>query len=170
MGAMAELAGEDNLIWASDFPHSDAKYPGVVDELMESVASMPAERARKLVGANAARIYGIDAQYSKRMAVIRKRAAHACACAARRATRGGSAIRPPVRAFRPGAASAVLLASILHRLSIVRLRVATLNVWAVPLFSERIGTRMREIGRRLAALELDAIAFQEVWTRQRAAG
>ena len=44
------------------------------------------------------------------------------------------------------------------------MRVATLNVWAVPLFSEKIGTRMREIGRRLAALELDAIAFQEVWT------
>ena len=56
------------------------------------------------------------------------------------------------------------LASGLHRLNIVRLRVATLNVWAVPLFSERIGARMREIGRRLAALELDAIAFQEVWT------
>ena len=37
MGAMADLAGEDNLIWASDFPHSDAKYPGVVDELMERV-------------------------------------------------------------------------------------------------------------------------------------
>lgn len=66
MGAMAELAGEDNLIWASDFPHSDARYPGVVDELMESVAAMPAERARKLIGANAARIYGIEAQYGQR--------------------------------------------------------------------------------------------------------
>ena len=37
MGAMADLAGEDNLIWATDFPHCDAKYPGVVDELMERV-------------------------------------------------------------------------------------------------------------------------------------
>jgi endonuclease/exonuclease/phosphatase family metal-dependent hydrolase len=52
----------------------------------------------------------------------------------------------------------------LLRLNTVRLRVATLNVWTVPLVSERIGARMREIGRRLAALELDAIAFQEVWT------
>jgi len=52
----------------------------------------------------------------------------------------------------------------LHRLNVVRLRVATLNVWAIPLLSERIGTRMREIGRRLAPLELDAIAFQEAWT------
>ena len=33
---------------------------------MESVAAMPAERARKLVGANAARIYGIEAQYGQR--------------------------------------------------------------------------------------------------------
>jgi predicted TIM-barrel fold metal-dependent hydrolase len=66
MGAMADLAGEDNLIWASDFPHSDAKYPGVVDELLESVAHMPADRARKLVGANAARVYGIEALYAKR--------------------------------------------------------------------------------------------------------
>jgi endonuclease/exonuclease/phosphatase family metal-dependent hydrolase len=52
----------------------------------------------------------------------------------------------------------------LHPLKDVRLRVATLNVWAVPLFADRIGARMREIGRRLAPLELDAIAFQEVWT------
>jgi endonuclease/exonuclease/phosphatase family metal-dependent hydrolase len=55
-------------------------------------------------------------------------------------------------------------ARIAGALNVVRLRVATLNVWAVPLFSAKIGTRMREIGRRLAALELDAIAFQEVWT------
>ena len=69
MGAMADLAGEDNLIWASDFPHSDAKYPGVVDELLESVAHMPTARARKIVGANAARIYGIEPLYEKRAAL-----------------------------------------------------------------------------------------------------
>jgi uncharacterized protein len=68
MGAMADLAGEDNLIWASDFPHSDAKYPGVVDELLESIHAMPAERARKLLGANAARIYGIEREYERRAA------------------------------------------------------------------------------------------------------
>jgi len=46
----------------------------------------------------------------------------------------------------------------------VRLRVATLNVWGVPILAERLGARMREIGRRLAGLALDAIGFQEVWT------
>jgi predicted TIM-barrel fold metal-dependent hydrolase len=66
MGAMAEIAGEDALIWASDFPHSDATYPGVVDELAESLAPLPAERARKIAGANAARAYGIQDRYAKR--------------------------------------------------------------------------------------------------------
>jgi predicted TIM-barrel fold metal-dependent hydrolase len=68
MGAMADLAGEDNLIWASDFPHSDAKYPGVVDELLEHVEHLPSGRQRKIVGENAARIYGIQDRYEKRAA------------------------------------------------------------------------------------------------------
>jgi predicted TIM-barrel fold metal-dependent hydrolase len=68
MGAMADLAGEDNLIWASDFPHSDAQYPGVVDELLEHVSHLPPERQRKIVGANAARAYGIEDRYERRRA------------------------------------------------------------------------------------------------------
>jgi uncharacterized protein len=66
---MAELAGEDNLIWASDFPHSDAKYPGVVDELMESVEHLTEERQRKIVGLNAARVYGIEPRYERRAGI-----------------------------------------------------------------------------------------------------
>ena len=67
MGAMAELAGADNLIWASDFPHSDAKYPGVVDELIEHVEHLPDDVQRKVLGANAARIYGIEHLYDQRV-------------------------------------------------------------------------------------------------------
>lgn len=49
----------------------------------------------------------------------------------------------------------------------VRIRVATLNAWGLPdLFAEDVGIRLREIGRRLSHLELDAIAFQEVWTSE----
>jgi predicted TIM-barrel fold metal-dependent hydrolase len=71
MPAMADLAGEDNLIWASDYPHSDAKYPGVVDELLESTESMSDERSRKLLGANAARVYGLADAYEARAALAR---------------------------------------------------------------------------------------------------
>ena len=41
------IVGEDRFVWASDFPHSDAKYPGVVDELREYTEGMdPDARAR----------------------------------------------------------------------------------------------------------------------------
>ena len=45
------FAGADTFIWASDFPHSDAKYPGVVDELTEYTEGMEPQRARRAVRA-----------------------------------------------------------------------------------------------------------------------
>ena len=45
------------------------------------------------------------------------------------------------------------------------MRVATLNVWALPApLASQVDARMRAIGERLAALALDVAAFQEVWT------
>jgi len=45
------------------------------------------------------------------------------------------------------------------------LRLATLNVWGLPWPASREGSeRMLAIGARLSALELDIVAFQEVWT------
>ena len=59
-GGDGPIAGADNLIWASDFPHSDAKYPGVVDELREHNGDAdPTDRA-ELFGANALASTGID--------------------------------------------------------------------------------------------------------------
>ena len=61
MGWVAQHVGERNMIWASDFPHSDARYPGVVEELREHTADMePGARAR-LLGQNALELYGIPA-------------------------------------------------------------------------------------------------------------
>jgi uncharacterized protein len=59
MGTIARLIGGDNMIWASDFPHSDARYPGVVAELREHAADMPRADRAKLLGTNAIRLYGI---------------------------------------------------------------------------------------------------------------
>jgi predicted TIM-barrel fold metal-dependent hydrolase len=57
---LGDRIGRHTMIWASDFPHSDAKYPGVVDELMEHAEAMePATRAG-FVGLNALALYGLE--------------------------------------------------------------------------------------------------------------
>jgi len=58
-GLLAPIVGADRFIWASDFPHSDAKYPGVVDELRERNAGLPAPDRIGLFGQNALDMYGI---------------------------------------------------------------------------------------------------------------
>jgi predicted TIM-barrel fold metal-dependent hydrolase len=47
------------MIWASDFPHNDAKYPGVVDELREHNDGLPEADRRALYGLNASEMYDI---------------------------------------------------------------------------------------------------------------
>jgi predicted TIM-barrel fold metal-dependent hydrolase len=59
MAALVPLIGADTMIWASDFPHSDARYPGVVDELAEHAAAMAPDARAGLLGANALRLYGV---------------------------------------------------------------------------------------------------------------
>jgi predicted TIM-barrel fold metal-dependent hydrolase len=53
------MLGSERFIWASDFPHSDARYPGVVDELREHTADMEDDAKANLYGANALRMYGL---------------------------------------------------------------------------------------------------------------
>jgi predicted TIM-barrel fold metal-dependent hydrolase len=60
-GPLADLAGGNRFIWASDFPHSDAKYPGVVDELREHNGGLPDELRIGFFGRNALEMYGIPA-------------------------------------------------------------------------------------------------------------
>jgi endonuclease/exonuclease/phosphatase family metal-dependent hydrolase len=49
----------------------------------------------------------------------------------------------------------------------MRIRVATLNVWALPgPFGHQVRQRMRAIGAKLSTLGLDAVALQEVWTAE----
>jgi predicted TIM-barrel fold metal-dependent hydrolase len=57
---LADFAGEHTFIWASDFPHNDAKYPGVVDELLEHSEGMSDTARAGLVGTNALGLYGIE--------------------------------------------------------------------------------------------------------------
>ena len=56
---MAELVGEDRVVWASDYPHVDASL-GVVATLEERIRSLPEGAQRKILGDNAAQLYGLD--------------------------------------------------------------------------------------------------------------
>src|SRR3979490_3352943 len=53
----AEQLGADKILWASDYPHPDAKIPGVVPELLEAVDGLPAEAQRLILGAPARAFY-----------------------------------------------------------------------------------------------------------------
>jgi predicted TIM-barrel fold metal-dependent hydrolase len=53
---MVEHLGADYFIWASDYPHIDASM-GVVRELRERLAPLPAEARQKVLGDNALRFY-----------------------------------------------------------------------------------------------------------------
>jgi len=58
---LAPLIGEDRIVWASDYPHLDATFPGVVRELEEHLTKLPLSAQDKVRGANAAKLYGLKA-------------------------------------------------------------------------------------------------------------
>jgi uncharacterized protein len=53
----ARLLGAERIIWASDYPHPDAKMPGVVKELRENLESLPGDSRNTILGRSAARLY-----------------------------------------------------------------------------------------------------------------
>jgi uncharacterized protein len=57
--ANSPLCGADRIIWASDYPHPDAKFPGVTEELAEAMAALSAEQKRQIASETAIALYGI---------------------------------------------------------------------------------------------------------------
>jgi len=57
--AESPLVGADRIIWASDYPHPDAKIPGVVDELREQMVGLPQSAQDRIFGLNAVDLYGL---------------------------------------------------------------------------------------------------------------
>lgn len=54
------LVGADRIVWASDFPHPDAKYPGTTKLLADAIAELDHEDQARIAGGNAAELYGLD--------------------------------------------------------------------------------------------------------------
>jgi len=58
--ANSPLCGADRIIWASDYPHPDAKFPGVTEELDEALAGLTDEQKRAITSESALALYGIE--------------------------------------------------------------------------------------------------------------
>ncbi len=57
--ANSPLVGADRIVWASDYPHPDAKFPGTTAELYESIGVLTDEQQHLIAGANSEALYGI---------------------------------------------------------------------------------------------------------------
>lgn len=57
--AKSPLCGADRIIWASDYPHPDAKFPGVTEELNEALEGLSFEEKRAITSESAIALYGI---------------------------------------------------------------------------------------------------------------
>ena len=57
---LRDVIGVDTMMWGSDYPHSESTFPRSRQILDEILAGVPAEDRAKIVGENAARLYGFD--------------------------------------------------------------------------------------------------------------
>lgn len=51
--------GVENLMWATDYPHPDSTWPQSQQVLETHFQGVPVDEARLMIGANAARVYGL---------------------------------------------------------------------------------------------------------------
>ena len=58
--ASSPLVGADRIVWASDYPHPDAKYPGTTRELDEATAVLDEDARRTVAGESTLALYGIE--------------------------------------------------------------------------------------------------------------
>ena len=57
---LRDVIGVDNMMWGSDYPHSESTFPQSRKILAEILAGVPADEQAKIVGANTARLYNFD--------------------------------------------------------------------------------------------------------------
>src|SRR5712664_4551321 len=58
---LRDVIGPDNMMWGSDYPHSESTFPQSRKILGEILAGVPEDEQAKIVGANTARLYHFDA-------------------------------------------------------------------------------------------------------------
>ncbi|MFI5053361.1 MAG: amidohydrolase family protein [Acidimicrobiia bacterium] len=58
--ANSPLCGADRITWASDYPHPDAKFPGITEELTEALEGLTHAQKVAITSDSARELYGID--------------------------------------------------------------------------------------------------------------
>jgi predicted TIM-barrel fold metal-dependent hydrolase len=53
-----DLVGQDRILWGSDFPHIDS-HPDAIDHIHRAVTGLRPEQRTAVLGANAARVFGL---------------------------------------------------------------------------------------------------------------
>jgi len=57
---LRDVIGVDNMMWGSDYPHSESTFPRSRKILAEILAGVPDDEQAKIVGGNTARVYRFD--------------------------------------------------------------------------------------------------------------
>ena len=57
---LRDVIGVDNMMWGSDYPHSESTFPQSRKILAEILAGVPEDEQARIVGGTAARVYGFD--------------------------------------------------------------------------------------------------------------
>src|SRR5215471_9569621 len=57
---LRDLIGVDNMMWGSDYPHSESTFPQSQKILAQILAGVPEDEYAKIVGSNTARLYHFD--------------------------------------------------------------------------------------------------------------
>jgi predicted TIM-barrel fold metal-dependent hydrolase len=60
---LRDIIGVDNIMWGSDYPHSESTFPRSRQVLDEILAAVPQDERAKIVGHNAARLYNFDVEH-----------------------------------------------------------------------------------------------------------
>jgi predicted TIM-barrel fold metal-dependent hydrolase len=58
---LRDVIGVDNMMWGSDYPHSESTFPQSRKILAEILESVPEAEQAKIAGGNTARVYHFDA-------------------------------------------------------------------------------------------------------------
>src|SRR5260370_22796888 len=57
---LRDVIGVDNMMWGSDYPHSESTFPQSRNILAEILAGVPDDEQAKIAGGNTARVYRFD--------------------------------------------------------------------------------------------------------------